>query len=171
MCNSMKIILVSALAAILVLGCGSDDTQEIDGGTDAGTDTDTDADTDTDTDSDTDTDTDTDTTPAGDYWDDGYCGDYGNNVPASMDCNGVPGLVPGCCDADGKTLWCESNMLWCVDCVDGGIICTWLAESDWYDCVDESEPMEDPSGTAPYYCDGTPLHEPDAGTDAGGDAG
>ncbi len=163
----MKIILVSALAAILVLGCVDDD-DDIDGGT---TDTDTDTDTDIDVDTDSDTDSDSDTNLAGDYWDDGYCGNYGNGVPASMDCNGVPEMKPGCCDADGKALWCEGNLLWCIDCAGNGMICTWFAESDWYEClVDETEPMEDPSGTAPYYCDGTPLHEPDAGADAG-DAG
>ena len=166
----MKIIFFSALAAVLVIGCGDND-KNIDAGIDAGTDTDTDADTDTNTDSDTDS----DTNPAGNYWDDGYCGDYGNDIPASMDCNGVPGMVPGCCDADGKTLWCDSDLLWCIDCVAYDYICTWSVDdlyASWYECVEEeTEPMEDPSGISPYYCDGTPLHEPDAGTDAGGDAG
>ena len=168
MSEIMRIIFVSALAAVLVIGCVVG-AKDIDAGTDGGSDTDTDADTDADTDTDSDSDSDTGT--ADDYWDDGYCGDAHSDVPASLNCNGIPETVPGCCDADGKTLWCNDDLLWCLDCVGNGLTCSWLALGNWYECVEESEPMEDPSGTAPYYCDGTPLHEPDAGTDAGSDAG
>jgi len=150
------------LAGGLTLG-GCDDESSEDTGGDA--DTDMDVDTDTDTDTDTDVDTDADTDADGDYFEDGYCGDFGNSIPASTTCGPMASLgMIGCCDAEGRTIWCDGGQLWCIDCANSNSYCGWSDEYEWYDCGVDEEQYGDPSGTYPYYC---PQTDPD--TDPEGD--
>jgi hypothetical protein len=156
--RSLLSVLVAALSCSALPAC--DDGG---GSGDASPDADTDADSDSDTDADTDTDVDTE--PQGDYWEDGYCGDYESDppIPASHDCNGLGN--EGCCADDGKILYCDNDLLWCLDCTtQPDPHCGWMADWEYYWCVGE-ETGEDPWGTFPIDCPTAP--DPDGGMDAG----
>ena len=143
------VMICSLVLAFGAFACGDDDDDDNDdGSSDSDTDTDSDSDTDTDSDSDSDTDTDTDTDADGDYWVDGYCGDFGSDVPASSDCQDISDV--GCCDADGNVVWCESGALWCIPCADSNPECGWKADAGYYDCGTDGS--GDPSETYPKDC-------------------
>lgn len=62
----------------------------------------------------------------------------------------------GCCDSQGRAVWCEGGKLYCLDCAGNGLTCGWSPSGGFYDC-DQVGP--DPSGQHPISCDGscTPL--------------
>lgn len=67
----------------------------------------------------------------------------------------------GCCDADGRVVWCEDEQMFCIDCAGNDMQCGWRDSEGYYDCgylasEDETEEVllnEDPSGTNPRDCD------------------
>ena len=151
----------NSLFALLCIMCGlgttfcgnADDTTPGDTDTDTDTDTDSDTDTDTGTDSDSDTGTGIDTNPTGDYWEDGYCGDWENDVPASLDCKYI--TYEGCCLEGEVNLWCEQTKLWCKDCGAEDEWCSWMESYygfAYYDC-DTEDWGPDTSGEHPEDCD------------------
>jgi hypothetical protein len=102
---------------------------------------------------DTNTATESDTNPQGDFWVDGYCGDCQNEVPASLDCNGIG--LEGCCDDQGRNIWCEQELLWCRDCAAEQMFCSWMESYyglAYYNC-DAVDWGPDTSGQFPEDCD------------------
>lgn len=92
---------------------------------------------------------------------------YGSASPISSECGDVNYV--GCCDAAGKTLWCEGAALYCVDCVGvGNPACGWDSDYLSYDCGTYGE--ADPSGQYPLSC-GPPPCVPDCYLKACGDNG
>jgi hypothetical protein len=82
-----------------------------------------------------------------DYWEDGTCA--GGGTVSSTDCQDVS--FEGCCDESGYVIWCEYNMLFCVDCAGIEGECGWNEEQQWYDCA-EAPGGEDPSEEHPIDC-------------------
>ncbi len=86
----------------------------------------------------------------GDYWEDGACFGDSPNPPSSPDCNGV--TFEGCCDEEAKVIWCEDEVLYCVDCPsEHEIDCGWSSTESYYGCSDEPG-GEDPSAEHPIEC-------------------
>jgi hypothetical protein len=56
----------------------------------------------------------------------------------------------GCCDIQGRVLWCENGSLYCQDCNQGMLECGWKEQQNMYDCLTEGE--EDPDGQHPKNC-------------------
>jgi hypothetical protein len=147
-----KLFILSTIAFVLLFGNCGDDSDSGGGDTDADSDLDIDTDADSDSDSGSDTDADSDTNPLGDFWEDGYCGDYAHGVPASLDCDGIG--YEGCCDDEGRSIWCEQQMLWCRDCPAEQMYCSWMETYyglAYYDC-DTTDWGPDPSGNHPEDC-------------------
>ena len=74
---------------------------------------------------------------------------FGLDVPSASSC----GLVStaGCCDAAGRTVWCDAGQLYCINCAAQEQTCGWSATYEFYDC---DQVGEDPSGWEPYDCAG-----------------
>ena len=74
----------------------------------------------------------------------------GELEPSGGACGDV-GFV-GCCDGQGRAVWCKDAALYCVNCPNAGMFCGWmLGVGDWYGCM--SDPTgPDPSGEAPLLC-------------------
>jgi len=73
----------------------------------------------------------------------------GLEIPSSDDCMGLG--YEGCCDEQGRVLWCQDGALFCIDCTQGEGSCGWKGE--FYDCGTDGS--EDPTGAFPIFCDGT----------------
>ena len=155
----VEVVLLVAFGVTVALfgGCGDDDDDsgedtDLDAATDTDTGSDKDTGSDTHGDSDTDADPDSGADPGGDYWKDGYCGDFENEVPASLDCREI--AFEGCCDQGDKALWCERGMLFCRDCPKEELFCSWMGTYyglSYYDC-DSTDWGADPSGDHPEDC-------------------
>ena len=75
------------------------------------------------------------------------CADYGAQTWGEV-CGNVPNA--GCCDPEGRLLWCESGELCMLDCATLAPQCGWNADVNYYDC--KTEGAEDPSGEHPLAC-------------------
>jgi len=76
----------------------------------------------------------------------------GFEEPSGPSCNGVG--TAGCCDADGRVVWCQEGRLYCHDCrrnPEGERACGWRAAggSAGYDCGGTGS---DPTGIFPREC-------------------
>ncbi len=70
--------------------------------------------------------------------------------------NGCAGITDvGCCDVQGRALWCEGNDLYCLDCGDGFDFCGW-SDFGYYGCG-EAQGSSDPSGNFPATCGECPA--------------
>ena len=79
--------------------------------------------------------------------------DYPDDCPGLVDPAGecLDGLTyEGCCDDQGRLVWCEDGLLFCIDCTAADIQCGWSAVAGFYDCG--NPPEEDPSGQNPIDC-------------------
>ncbi len=59
--------------------------------------------------------------------------------------------LSGCCDAAGRTIWCDGGQLYCINCKAQGQTCGWSATYEFYDC---DQVGEDPTGINPLTCPG-----------------
>ncbi|GEM_PF-2908305 len=71
----------------------------------------------------------------------------GIDTPSAPFCGSY--TEPGCCDDQGRVVWCEAGELYCIDCPSQDTTCGWLAEKGFYDC---EQTGGDPSGTYPQNC-------------------
>ncbi|MBM4356338.1 MAG: hypothetical protein FJ109_21525, partial [Deltaproteobacteria bacterium] len=72
---------------------------------------------------------------------------------SASDCSAVDGLTfEGCCDQDGRLVWCDFDGLYCIDCAGLNPECGWSADAGFYDCGTGGG--EDPSGDNPKECAG-----------------
>lgn len=108
-----------------------------------------------------------DTDTISDYWQDGVCPPTETGYPASADCKDI--VYEGCCDEEGRVIWCYNNLLYCQDCAAEDKVCTWATspygDHEYYACRDEYG-GSDPSGVFPENCDGT-WPDIDGGPDSG----
>lgn len=72
----------------------------------------------------------------------------GYDTHSWVGCNGLD--LAGCCDSQGRTLYCSSGKVYCVDCEAVDPQCGWVWENAWYDCGTAGG--EDPSGNNPKLC-------------------
>ncbi len=73
--------------------------------------------------------------------------------PSAPDCSAIDGLeYAGCCDSDGRLVWCDVDGLYCIDCAGLNPECGWSVDAGFYDCGTDGS--EEPSGTAPKDCAG-----------------
>ncbi len=63
-------------------------------------------------------------------------------------CSGIDSV--GCCDSQGRVLWCQSGDLYCIDCAGAFPACGWN-DSGYYDCG-QGPGTSDPSGAHPPSC-------------------
>jgi len=102
------------------------------------------------------------TCPAGKGCKNGQCVDGGGgpivdecmgpNQPSGNDCQGLN--YEGCCDSEGRLLYCDQDQLFCIDCGQNPT-CGWNAQGKYYDCGTNG--AEDPSGSNPIACGGGPC--------------
>ena len=65
--------------------------------------------------------------------------------------NGCAGVADaGCCDIQGRALWCDGGDLYCLDCNDGFPACGWNTYG-YYGCG-QTAGSQDPSGQHPISC-------------------
>jgi uncharacterized protein (TIGR03382 family) len=86
--------------------------------------------------------------------------------PSAASC--PPGLTyEGCCDTEGRVIYCDEGELFCIDCKQNedaaDQVCGWLDE--YYECGGSGE---DPAGKNPMQCKAAPSEDtgpvaPDAG--------
>ena len=58
----------------------------------------------------------------------------------------------GCCDGQGRALWCKDDALYCVNCINVGMFCGWMVGvGDWYGCMNDPT-GPDPTGEAALPC-------------------
>jgi hypothetical protein len=93
---------------------------------------------------------------AGSAGDSGASGAAGSGVTGSIPatCDEAHGS-PGCCGPDGNAYYFDGAKVVPENCAEQGLACGWDAESEFYTCLDAK--AEDPSGTYPIACGGTPL--------------
>jgi len=65
-------------------------------------------------------------------------------------CSGIDNA--GCCDTQGRVLWCQGGDLYCIDCAGTFPACGWN-DSGYYDCGQDAG-SSDPSGEHPPICAG-----------------
>lgn len=94
------------------------------------------------------------TCPMGDMCVDGVCVPQagleeckGTGEASYPYCAGID--YTGCCDAQGRVLWCEGGSLYCLDCSNSPS-CGWEAEAQYYNCGTTGG--GDPSGQHPKNC-------------------
>ena len=75
----------------------------------------------------------------------------GEGEASGTDCFGT--TYEGCCDGDGRVIWCDNDQLYCLDCVGQDAFCGWMGDNPWYGCVG-TETGADPSGENPLACSG-----------------
>jgi hypothetical protein len=83
----------------------------------------------------------------------GSAGSSGGTYPTT--CEESHGDV-GCCGSDKLLYWFEHGQVIEVEC-DAGTACGWDADGEFYDCIDGSTIVEDPSKTFPAACFGAPI--------------
>lgn len=80
----------------------------------------------------------------------------GMDAASGTDCMGL--TYEGCCDLEGRLVWCDNNQLYCLPCPDNsdpsGQSCGWSADAGFYDCGASTEP--DPTGEFPRDCESAP---------------
>jgi len=74
------------------------------------------------------------------------CPGYDEHV--LVGCNGL--TYEGCCDPEGRMLYCDGGKIYCADCAAEDPQCGWHPDDGWYDCG--SSGGEDPSGQYPKEC-------------------
>lgn len=76
---------------------------------------------------------------------------FGGWEPSSPDCSMFPEIgYVGCCDSEGRSVWCDQGALYCVDCENEGPSCGWSPFGGYYDCGTEGG--ADPSGQYQFDC-------------------
>ncbi len=73
----------------------------------------------------------------------------GPNEPSGSDC--MDTTYEGCCDDQGRAIWCDGGQLFCIDCATNNPECGW-SDAGFYDCG--SDGSGDPTGTFPKDCVG-----------------
>ena len=72
----------------------------------------------------------------------------GTTEPSYSYCAGIDYV--GCCDGQGRVLWCEGGALYCIDCQQANPQCGWQAQEGYYDCGTTGG--GDPTGDHPKQC-------------------
>jgi len=72
----------------------------------------------------------------------------GLTSPSAMSC--PEGLAEvGCCDSQGRVVFCKDQRLYCIDCKSLGLSCGYTYQGQFYDCGDF---VYDPFAPSPYEC-------------------
>ena len=75
----------------------------------------------------------------------------GSLEPSGSDCGEYSDVgLTGCCDDQGRRVWCEDGLIFCIDCAEVDPDCGWDSWSGWYDCGTAGS--GDPSGQFPLMC-------------------